>query len=527
MPLDVIPANRTRESRWAREIFESSMSVRVESVNYFQRKMKDADFTSQRKLMSDSSDQSPLIFLCHAKEDRAPVKRLYEDLKQAGFNPWLDEVDILPGHDWDFEIKRAMKSTNFTLICLSKFSVRKRGYLNKEIKWALDRQDEMPEGDIFLIPVKLEECDLPYRLEKIQAVDLFMPDGFEKLVNALKYQLARVMETLADDITQKPTGPNPFYYGGAVPTELFYGREDILKAIMTRIGGPGLQSISIVGERRMGKSSLLSYVKNTFQERLPRENNYLIIYLDLMKGYCHTRKGLMRALRRKLTKMWREPWSETEDGDIGAFDFAIEDLRDDDIRLILCLDEVENLTRRPAEFDDLLEDWRACGSMGQMAMITASSHPLADLCKAGDLSSPFFNIFSQKQLGLLEGEEWKALVKDHMQTSEEELRLIEETAGGHPLFTQIAASAIWEMKAGGRVDHARLKVDVEGEISPHLHYLWKKLPDHGKAALNSMVGISRDKPDDSIVYSLTARGILRNNRPFCRPFADFIKKVEK
>ncbi|MCP4689551.1 MAG: ATP-binding protein, partial [Desulfobacterales bacterium] len=220
---------------------------------------------------------------------------------------------------------------------------------------------------------------------------------------------------------------------------LFYGREEILKAIMTRVGGRVLQSISIVGERRMGKSSLLNHVKNTFRERLPKENNYLIIYLDLMKGYCRTRKGLMRALRRRLAKMWREPWPEDEDGDIGAFDFAIEDLRDDDIRLILCLDEVENLTKRPAEFDDVLEDWRACGSMGQMAMITASSHPLADLCKAGGLSSPFFNIFSQSYLGLLEPDEWKALVTNHMKASKEELRLIEDAAGGQPFFTQIAA----------------------------------------------------------------------------------------
>ena len=180
---------------------------------------------------------------------------------------------------------------------------------------------------------------------------------------------------LSDPVPPPPprAATNPFVYGSAVPPELFYGRRDILAAIIQRVGGQTAQSISIVGERRMGKSSLLAYIQARAADLFAAERNVLIISLDLTRGYSHTRQGLMRYLRRELTQAWREPWPAAEDGDLGAFDFALEDLHAAGVRLLLCLDEVENLTQRAGEFNDVLEDWRACGSMGQMAMITASA----------------------------------------------------------------------------------------------------------------------------------------------------------
>lgn len=142
--------------------------------------------------ISDTSDKNPLIFLCHATEDKPAVRSLYEKLTRAGFKPWMDVIDILPGMEWDYEVRQAMKRTDFVLVCLSEISVQKRGYLNKEIRWASDRQDEMLPGDIFMIPVKLEKCDLPDHLSHWQSVDLFEEGGFERLVKALKYQWGKI-----------------------------------------------------------------------------------------------------------------------------------------------------------------------------------------------------------------------------------------------------------------------------------------------------------------------------------------------
>jgi hypothetical protein len=139
----------------------------------------------------DGNENKPLIFLCHAKEDIEFVRSLYHLLKQENLTPWLDEIDIFPGQNWDIEIQRAIKKTEFALICLSSISVQKKGYLTKEIKWALDRQSEMPEGDIFVIPVKIEPCILENRLSGIHSVDLFEASGFEKLIQSIRYQVQK------------------------------------------------------------------------------------------------------------------------------------------------------------------------------------------------------------------------------------------------------------------------------------------------------------------------------------------------
>jgi len=104
------------------------------------------------------------VFLCHASDDKAEVKDLYQLLVKHGADPWLDAEKLLPGQDWNLEINKALDDSNVILLCLSKKSVDKEGYVQREIRIALDRALAMPEGRIFLITARLEECDLPYKV---------------------------------------------------------------------------------------------------------------------------------------------------------------------------------------------------------------------------------------------------------------------------------------------------------------------------------------------------------------------------
>ncbi len=126
------------------------------------------------------------VFLCHSSGDKPAVRDLYQKLCTDGFEPWLDEEDLLPGQKWEQEISKAVRAADAILVCLSHDSINKAGYVQKEIKVALDVADEKPEGTIFLIPVKLEACNLPSRLEKWQAVNLYEERGYEKLLRALQ-----------------------------------------------------------------------------------------------------------------------------------------------------------------------------------------------------------------------------------------------------------------------------------------------------------------------------------------------------
>jgi hypothetical protein len=126
------------------------------------------------------------VFLCHALGDKPAVRDLYRRLRADGFAPWLDEEDILPGQDWDFEIKNAVCSADVVIVCLSCQSVGKAGYVQKEIRFALDVADRQPEGTIYIIPLRLEACEVPDRLSQWQWVDFFDTGGYEKLLRSLR-----------------------------------------------------------------------------------------------------------------------------------------------------------------------------------------------------------------------------------------------------------------------------------------------------------------------------------------------------
>jgi hypothetical protein len=125
-------------------------------------------------------------FLCHASPDKEAVRQLYRRLQQDSILPWLDEEELLPGQDWALEIKRAITKSDVVIACISKSSVTKFGFVQKEIKHALDLADERPEGAIFLIPIRLEECEMPERLRRLHYVDVFREGGYERLLRALR-----------------------------------------------------------------------------------------------------------------------------------------------------------------------------------------------------------------------------------------------------------------------------------------------------------------------------------------------------
>ncbi len=131
------------------------------------------------------TSRSLRVFLCHAHEDKVAVRDLYRRLGAEGIEPWLDEEDLLPGMDWQQEIPKAVQASDIVLVCLSRTSTTKVGYVQKEIKFALDVADEQPEGAIFLIPLRLEKCDVPERVRKWQYVDLFDENGYSKLMRSL------------------------------------------------------------------------------------------------------------------------------------------------------------------------------------------------------------------------------------------------------------------------------------------------------------------------------------------------------
>jgi hypothetical protein len=133
------------------------------------------------------------IFLCHSSSDKPKVRALYNRLLADGMTPWLDEKDLLPGQDWQEEIAKAVRQSDVVIVCISKGTINKRGFVQKEIRYALDVADEHPEDIVFLIPLRFEECEVPNRLSRWQWVDLFRDEGYERLMCSLKIRAGHLL----------------------------------------------------------------------------------------------------------------------------------------------------------------------------------------------------------------------------------------------------------------------------------------------------------------------------------------------
>jgi len=129
------------------------------------------------------------IFISYAREDYKSADRIYNDLKDAGFKPWLDKKDLLPGTKWRQTIESIINDSKYFIALFSKRSLTKRGYVQKELKLALNVADTLPGDDIFIIPARLDNCrPNDPAINMIHRVDLFptYEEGLKRILKALK-----------------------------------------------------------------------------------------------------------------------------------------------------------------------------------------------------------------------------------------------------------------------------------------------------------------------------------------------------
>jgi len=180
-----------REKR--RSIVQEELSSQEKQLRELEaRKLQLSEQLDQ--LRQETDNLTPKIFLSYAREDFHYVKPFYDKLKEQGLRPWLDREDLLPGVDWDREIVRQIRQSHFVLFCISKRSRTKRGYIQKELRTALETFQEIPSGQTFLIPVRLEECTVPDELSKYQYADIFRNGEFDKLLKSMLIQWAESQE---------------------------------------------------------------------------------------------------------------------------------------------------------------------------------------------------------------------------------------------------------------------------------------------------------------------------------------------
>ena len=330
--------------------------------------------------------------------------------------------------------------------------------------------------------------------------------------------------------------------GGAGPAGVFHGREHELHEIAGFLRGN--QSVSIVGPRGIGKSSLLLHLmrpETTGTLQIGNEN--LFVYVDCRalnrcrhdEIFGHFSTEAAAAVRNRKFPAETALRAATSEASRSSFEVFVRALNERGLRLILMLDNFEQLTQNPYADVSLYNALHSAASRLRLVFLTASAQPLIELTYSVHsqkaLSSPFFNIFAQLFLGLLSGAEARTLIRATMQAagiavSSQREGFLYGLAGGHPAALQIAC-----LHASSRPDdlqeiEARTKHDLAAQFLDAWQALssaeQEMLRHPSEAALHE----GADPTVRSMLRSLTRKCLLaRTNGSYVHPskaWGDFV-----
>ena len=319
----------------------------------------------------------------------------------------------------------------------------------------------------------------------------------------------------------------------------FVGRREDIDWALTRVGAATPQSVSLIGERRMGKSSLLWHLsQQEIHGQYVTPSEYLFVYFDC-QGHQSGEEDFCSALGEHLHEAADDRLSVPDCGTVADVDRAVHALDQAGHRLVLLLDEFEAITRSGLFGPEFFGALRSVAGQYGVALVTASRRPLHELCYNDDIrQSAFFNIFAARRIGAMSDADIHTLIEQPSAAAKVPLAPHAECLlrlGGHlPFFMQIACCAAFEQLVASdseTLDPVALDAAVMEEGRAHFEYLWGSFDDDQRA---TALAIAQDdpaaaEPGDGLETLSTAGfvetdGALRP-RLFSTAFTSFLQRM--
>lgn len=182
----------------ASDIFGTNFyNVNLNNANFNRSKIshciyKPEIFKTVSLINSDTMDARILIkiFISHASEDKPFAKKLSTDLKDNGFEVWLDEWEIRVGDSITEKIESGLKKADYLIVVLSDNFIKKNWPM-RELRASIMKQAS--SGKKFILPVKIDDQPMPELLSDILYAD-FRTDynsGLDKLVFSISQDSIR------------------------------------------------------------------------------------------------------------------------------------------------------------------------------------------------------------------------------------------------------------------------------------------------------------------------------------------------
>jgi len=232
----------------------------------------------------------------------------------------------------------------------------------------------------------------------------------------------------------------------------FVGRDSLADKIYSRIGAGRPQSVSIVGDLKIGKTSLLNFLTAppVMKKYLDSPPNYIFITVSVSENKIDTLEKFVEILSAQLS----EKSGYAIDSSISHYDWfkkVAEGLTGKNKKLIIFMDDFNIITQNekfPLEFFSFL---RSMANNYNVAYVTTSYHDLQKLCVSKDVEeSPFFNIFTNMTLRALDESKIGKFLDIHFpDVSKENTQILVKYAGHFPYQLKVACNTLKNLQKDG------------------------------------------------------------------------------
>ncbi len=313
----------------------------------------------------------------------------------------------------------------------------------------------------------------------------------------------------------------------------FFGRGSELARIYERIKAVRPQSISLVGVRRLGKSSLLKAIHHPQNRRkyLPNLDEYVFVFMDLQAKRNVEPAEFFQYVYQELQREYRGRLEVNVAPDYDGLKKIVQTFQEAGLKLIFLWDEFESVTRNQKFGPEFYAYFRALANNFNVAYLTSSADQLQSLCHAKEISdSPFFNIFTNLRLSVFKTEEAKQLIAEPSARAGRPLALyadfVLEIAGCFPFFIQMACSALFSLPKNEKADYRKAKEIFLEEARPHFQEYWERFDESEKAVIAALARGKRPPREHEFAKKdLAQAGFVQDGKLFSSLFAEFVREA--
>lgn len=279
------------------------------------------------------------------------------------------------------------------------------------------------------------------------------------------------------------------------------GRDNEIRRIQSAI--TRFQNISIVGETKIGKTSVLKSVENLIKED-PVFQTVTSVYIDLDKFSYDLKidKLLERIIKHifSSSKVLENKFQNYEFDKREQFSEIIEYCSRNKLIILIMLDNFDSITVLSNLTEDFFSFLRGNAMERGLSIITASRAKLETLCHRGQIAgSQFWNIFNPIiNLSIFENEKHAIDLLNNESILDKQKYFITDLVGYHPCYLKIAANVI--------IENAYSELDSNEII---INEIYQKLKPYYLKCLK-LLKSDEGNIDDGILYKLDYISTLKS-----------------